>query len=59
MIALYWNPDTGQLSRVSDADDAYLRTLMKVLVETKTRAALDEAIHDTLWALAAPRIVQR
>jgi hypothetical protein len=59
VIALYWNPDTGQLSRVSDADDAYLRTLMKVLVETKTRAALDEAIHDTLWALAAPRIVQR
>ena len=30
VIALYWNPDTGQLSRVSDADDAYLRTLMKV-----------------------------
>jgi hypothetical protein len=59
VIALYWNPDTGQLSRVSDADDAYLRTLMKVLVETRTRAALDEAIHDTLWALAAPRIVQR
>ena len=59
VIALYWNPDTGQLSRVSDTDDAYLRTLMKVLVETKTRAALDEAIHDTLWALAAPRIVQR
>ena len=29
VIALYWNPDTGQLSRVSDADDAYLRTLMK------------------------------
>jgi hypothetical protein len=59
VIALYWNPDTGQLSRVSDADDAYLRTLMKVLVETKTQAALDEAIHDTLWALAAPRIVER
>ena len=59
VIALYWNPDTGQLSRVSDTDDAYLRTLMKVLVETKTQAALDEAIHDTLWALAAPRIVQR
>ena len=59
VIALYWNPDTGQLSRVSDTDDAYLRTLMKVLAETKTRAALDEAIHDTLWALAAPRIVQR
>jgi len=59
VIALYWNPDTGQLSRVSDADDAYLRTLMKVLVDTKTRAALDEAIEDTLFALAAPRIVQR
>ena len=59
VIALYWNPDTGQLSRVSDDDDRYLRTLMKVLLETKGRAALDEAIHDTLFALAAPRIVQR
>jgi hypothetical protein len=59
VIALYWNPDTGQLSRVSDDDDGYLRTLMKVLLETKGRAALDEAIHDTLWALAAPRIVER
>jgi hypothetical protein len=44
---------------VSDDDDRYLRTLMKVLLETKGRAALDEAIHDTLFALAAPRIVQR
>jgi hypothetical protein len=59
VIALYWNPDTGQLSRVSDRDDPYLRTLMKVLLETKSQAALDEALHDTLWALAAPRIVQR
>ena len=58
VIALYWNPDTGQLSRVSDDDDRYLRTLMKVLLETNGRAALDEAIHDTLFALAAPRIVQ-
>ena len=59
VIALYWNPDTGQLSRVSDRDDPYLRTLMKVLLETRSRSALDEAIHDTLWALAAPRVVQR
>jgi hypothetical protein len=48
VIALYWNPD-----------DPYLRTLMKVLLETRSRAALDEAIHDTLWALAAPRVVPR
>ena len=35
VIALYWNPDTGQLSRVSDRDDPYLRPLMKVLLETR------------------------
>jgi hypothetical protein len=59
VIALYWNPDTGVLSRVSDRDDPYLRSLMKVLLETRTVAALDEAIHDMLWALAAPRVVSR
>ena len=59
VIALYWNPDTGALSRVSDRDDPYLRALMKVLLDTKSVAALDEAIHDMLWALAAPRVVQR
>jgi hypothetical protein len=58
VIALYWNPDTGALSRVSDRDDPYLRALMQVLLDTKSVAALDEAIHDMLWALAAPRVVQ-
>lgn len=59
VVALYWNPDTGQLSRVSDSDEPYLRSLMTVFLETDGRAALDEAIHDTLRELAAPRIVQR
>jgi hypothetical protein len=54
VIALYWNPDTGQMSRVSESDEPYLRPLMKVFLTTDGRAALDEAIHDTLRELAAP-----
>jgi hypothetical protein len=57
VIALYWNPDTGQMSRVSESDEPYLRPLMKVFLTTDGRAALDEAIHDTLLELAAPRPV--
>jgi hypothetical protein len=57
IIALYWNPDTGQMSRVSESDEPYLRPLMKVFLTTDGRAALDEAIHDTLRDLAAPRQV--
>jgi hypothetical protein len=57
VIALYWNPDTGQMSRVSERDEPYLRPLMKVFLSTDGRAALDEAIHDTLRELAAPRLV--
>ena len=59
VVALYWDPDTGQLSRVSESDEPYLRPLMKVFLTTDSRAALDEAIHDTLRELAAPRIVER
>ena len=57
VVALYWNPDTGQLSRLSEAEEPYLRPLMKVFLTTDGRAALDEAIHDTLRELAAPRPV--
>lgn len=57
VVALYWDPDTGQLSRVSDADEPYLRTLMQVFLDTDGPAALEEAMHDTLRELAAPRVV--
>ena len=59
VIVLYWNPDTGQLSRVSDSDEPYLRPLMKVFLDTDSLVALDEAIHDTLREIAAPRVVRR
>ena len=58
VVALYWSPDTGQLSRVSESDEPYLRPLMKVFLTTDSRAALDEAIHDTIRELAAPRPVK-
>ena len=58
VVALSWNPDTGQLSRVTEKDEPFLRPLMKVFLETDGQVALDDAIHKTLEALAAPRIVQ-
>lgn len=57
VIALYWNQDTGKLSRVSEHDEPYLRPLMRVFLTTDSRASLDEAIHDTLRELAVPRPV--
>ncbi len=59
VVVLYWNPDTGQLSRVSDSDEPYLRSLMKVFLDTDSLAALDKAITDTLREVAAPRVVRR
>ena len=37
VIALSWDPDTGQLSRVTERDDPSLRTVMGLLVETDRR----------------------
>jgi hypothetical protein len=54
---LYWNPDTGQLSRVSEQDEPFLRPLMKVFLDTDGQPTLDNAIHRMLQELAAPRVV--
>jgi hypothetical protein len=53
VIALYWDPRSGTVSRLSDRDEPYLRPLMAVLADTGDRAALDEAILDTLAQLVA------
>jgi hypothetical protein len=55
VIAMYWNPDTGQLSRVSEKDEPYLRALMKVFLETDGQPTLDNAIHRAMNELVAPR----
>lgn len=59
VIAMYWNPDTGQLSRVTEKDEPFLRPLMKVFLETDGQPTLDNAIHRTLKDLVAPRTVPR
>jgi hypothetical protein len=45
VVALYWNPMTGRMSRVSDRDDPQLRTLAALLLETDSRETLDSAIR--------------
>ncbi len=48
VIALYWNPTTSRMSRVSDRDDAQLRTLASLLLDTRDRASLDSVIGGLL-----------
>ena len=59
VIALYWDADSGRLSRVTDADDPFLRAVVGEFLATDNVAALDRAIHDTLRQLAAPRVQPR
>jgi hypothetical protein len=53
VVALYWNPQTGTLSRLAEHDEPFLRPLMRIFLATDNRAALDEAIRDTLRELVA------
>ncbi len=55
VIALYWDPVTGELSRLTDAEDPDLRFLAEILPATGDRASLDEAILDTFTELVVPR----
>jgi hypothetical protein len=48
VVALYWNPSTGRMSRVSDRDDPQLGTLTSLLLETNSREALDSVIRGLL-----------
>lgn len=53
IVALYWNPQTGDLSRLDEEREPFLRPLMRVLLDSDNRAALDEGIRDTLRELVA------
>jgi len=48
VVAMYWNPETGRLTRVSDRDDPQLRTLVSLLIATDSRETLDSAIRGLL-----------
>jgi hypothetical protein len=51
VIILYWDAETGALSRRTDREDPFLRSLMSVFAEAEDGAALDSAIHGTLSQL--------
>jgi hypothetical protein len=55
VLALYWDPETGELSRLSETEAPILRSVMTVLLETPDVAALDQGIVDTLNHLVAGR----
>lgn len=57
VVALYWDPDTGRLSRVSEKDEPFLRPLMKTFLDTDGQPTLDNAIHRTMKELVSPRVV--
>jgi hypothetical protein len=46
VIALRWDMDTGELFRLRDSEDPFLRTAVLLLLETKDVAALDHVILD-------------
>jgi len=55
VVALYWDPRTARMSRVSDRDDPQLRTLASLLIETRDRASLDSQIQGLLRDYVALR----
>jgi hypothetical protein len=55
LIALYWDPATGAMTRVTDAEESSLAFVAQILPDTGSRAALDEAIADTFTQLVIPR----
>jgi hypothetical protein len=55
LIALHWNPVTGAMTRVTDAEESSLAVIAQILPDTGSRAALDEAIADTFTQLVVPR----
>jgi hypothetical protein len=55
VVALFWNPQTQRMSRVSDADDPQLRTLAGLLLETKNREGLDGILRGLLTDYVALR----
>lgn len=51
IVALYVNPRTGRIARLTDAENPVLRSVIPVLLETNTADTLDRAIFDVLEKL--------
>jgi hypothetical protein len=54
-LALHWDQETGQLSRLSGQDDAFLRSLVLMLRETREIASLDRVMLDITSRYTAGR----
>ena len=52
VIALRWDPDTGELFRPREHEDPFLRTLVGMLLETKDVTSLDRMILNITNGLA-------
>ena len=55
LVALYWDARTGALSRVTDRDEPFLRSLVPILLDTPTPDALDRTMLDMLARAVAGR----
>ena len=55
IVALYFNPRTGAMSRLTDEDYPALRTIVPTLLQTDTLDALDRAILRMLEDLVGTR----
>jgi hypothetical protein len=55
VIALYWNPDTGALSRVSDAEDPILDSMIPWLLDAPDVTTLDRRLLDVTEKFALSR----
>jgi hypothetical protein len=55
VLALHWDQETGQLSRLSDTDDPFLRSLVLMLLETREIASLDRIMLDITSRYTAGR----
>ncbi len=55
VVALHWDPTTGDLSRLSDREEPYLRVLVQVLLDSPDVATLDRHILDITERLVRGR----
>jgi hypothetical protein len=55
VVALHWSAETGELSRVSEREEPFLRQVMAYWLESPDPAALDRQIHDVFDRMVVGR----
>jgi hypothetical protein len=59
VVVLYWNADTGAVTRVDDAAQPFVRALIPILRETRDVASLDATLLDVVEKLTGGRAERR